>query len=128
VKRVGFGREHVRTDEEFVLKIRQAAEQLRDAWRELEGEALLVRYEDLIHSAPRTVQRILEYLGVRADDGAADAMLQDVSETRKAAERLHVTSPSVQTSIGRWRRDLDPRMQEICSDAFRDLLPEFGYN
>jgi hypothetical protein len=126
--RVGFGREHVRTDEEFVLRIRQAAGQLLDAWRERGADALLVRYEDLIESPAPTLERILRYLDLEAGSGAAEAMLQRASEAGGGAERQHVTSPNVRASVGRWRRDLNERMQEICSDAFRDLLPEFGYS
>jgi hypothetical protein len=33
------------------------------------------------------------------------------------------SSPS---SIGRWKRDLEPRLQEICDEAFDGLLDELG--
>jgi hypothetical protein len=41
--------------------------------------------------------------------------------------RKHKTSPDPESSIGRWRYELDPSLQAICQEAFGDVLKEFGY-
>ena len=44
-----------------------------------------------------------------------------------ASSRDHQTSGSVTASIGRWRRDLSPEMQEAATVTFRKALIAFGY-
>jgi hypothetical protein len=51
---------------------------------------------------------------------------------RRASEetpgmRKHKTSPDPESSIGRWRYELDPSLQAVCQEAFGDVLKEFGY-
>ena len=46
----------------------------------------------------------------------------DIPEARR-----HRTTDSVEASVGRWRRDLEPSLQELCADAFGETLYEFGY-
>jgi GT2 family glycosyltransferase len=123
----GFGREHVRSDEEFVLWIRAAAEEMLAARRERAREALLVRYEDLITAAPDTLERILSFLEVEAD-AATCRLIAGSGRSADPIERHHMTSDTAESSVGRWRRDLSPRMQEACNEAFRELLPAFGYH
>ena len=42
------------------------------------------------------------------------------------AQKSHQTSSSPEASIGRWRHDLDPRIQEACNHQLGDLLSEFA--
>jgi hypothetical protein len=39
----------------------------------------------------------------------------------------HKTSSSPEASIGRWRHDLNPQLQDLVKKGFNDLLPQFGY-
>ena len=38
----------------------------------------------------------------------------------------HRTSPDAPSSIGPWKRDLEPRLQKICDEALGGLLDELG--
>jgi hypothetical protein len=42
-------------------------------------------------------------------------------------ESKHRTSHSVEGSLGRWRRELDPAMQQACRREFA-AFEEFGYS
>ena len=47
---------------------------------------------------------------------------EDIPELRE-----HATSDSAQSSIGRWRTDLDAELAEACERAFGPALELFGY-
>jgi hypothetical protein len=47
---------------------------------------------------------------------------EDIPELRE-----HATSDSAQSSIGRWRTDLDAELAETCERAFGPALELFGY-
>jgi hypothetical protein len=39
----------------------------------------------------------------------------------------HKTSSDEAASIGRWRTDLPPALQDACDEAFAESLAAFGY-
>jgi hypothetical protein len=41
--------------------------------------------------------------------------------------RDHRTSPDIAASIGRWRRDLSPELQERSCEILEEVLAGFGY-
>ena len=51
-----------------------------------------------------------------------DGLAEDMPELRE-----HPTSDSAQSSIGRWRTDLDPELARACERAFGPALELFGY-
>jgi GT2 family glycosyltransferase len=126
--RGAFGRNLVASDEEFVARIGAAAGELLAAYRERAGESLLLRYEDLIRSPDEALREVLGYLGLETDPETIRRMLDLAGEAPRPDLREHMTSSSVAASIGRWRQDLDARMQEACRAAFERILPEFGYS
>jgi hypothetical protein len=85
----------------------------------------LIRYEDLVCRRRETIESLLNYLGVEASESAILRMLS-VGSSRDTVEP-HVTSPTTDASVGRWRQDLDESLQECCHEAFGDLLERFGY-
>jgi len=74
----------------------------------------------------RALAGVLEYVGVDAAtetiQGMLDRLREDVPELRE-----HPTSASAQSSIGRWRTDLDPELTAACERAFGPILEVFGY-
>lgn len=88
--------------------------------------AHVVRYEDLVARPPETLEAILAFAGLDAAPATVARMVEhgfaDVPELRE-----HQTSGSVEASVGRWRRELDPSLQELCAEAFGETLSEFGY-
>ena len=90
------------------------------------GGAQLVRYEDLILHPAQTLRGVLEQAGLDSSQGRIDAMLSRAAEPIPGMA-LHSTSGGAEASIGRWRHDLEPRLQEVCDQAFAGALDEFGY-
>lgn len=122
----GFGRARADSDLEYVAQLGDWAGALARAWERRRGRAHLVRYEELVQDPERALAALLDHLGVDSDAGTVRDMLaglaDDVPELRE-----HPTSSSAQTSIGRWRTDLDPAVGEACDRAFGPALELFGY-
>jgi hypothetical protein len=68
---------------------------------------------------------MLDALELDSSANIVDAMVKAGNETT-ANVKAHRTSPDVGSSIGRWKRDLEPRVQKICDEAFDGLLDELG--
>jgi sulfotransferase family protein len=123
---VRFGRAETDSDERFVRRFRRFSANLAASWRRRSGRAHLIRYEDLLRQPRETVAALVEYLGLETDD-AALARMTDSLVRREEALEGHITSDSPEASIGRWRRDLDPALQGLTEEVFRDALELFGY-
>ena len=96
------------------------------AWRERSQRAHLVRYEDLIGQPAETLERLVAYLELDTAPNLVEAMVRALSEESAASER-HRTTDAVETSIGRWRRDLNAEQQREFGLALREGLETFGY-
>ena len=84
------------------------------------GTFPLVRYEDLVTDLTGQARRLEDWLSIRLDPDAAAGD----TELRK----LHVSAPTPEASVGRWRTELDPRVGERFSGEFRDELAALGYS
>jgi hypothetical protein len=112
--------------EEFVRRLRGPVLRLVRHWQQRSGDAHLVRYEDLILQPAKTLEAILRYLRLDTDPATIDAMVTAL-ETM-VMERTRSTGADPRESIGRWRRDLIPELQEACDKALGFALREFGYS
>ena len=82
--------------------------------------------EELIQQPLPTLATVAEYLGIDQSPTTLSAMLERASQDTPELER-HRTSESASASIGRWRRDLDPSLQQTAAEAFNEALSAFGY-
>jgi hypothetical protein len=122
-----FGPEHVASDEEFAVYLRNSTvRQLARSWPKRQDRAHLIRYEDLIEQPLTTLRGMLTYLELEADEATAAGML-DRASAENPEMRRHLTSSDVSTSIGRWRQSLSPRVQGVCNEVYADVLQQFGY-
>jgi hypothetical protein len=96
------------------------------AWQQRGDRAHLVRYEDLVRDPAPTITALLRYLDVDSSDAVVDALVAALGERGTAAD-MHSTTPDQESSIGRWQRDLDPRLQKELSVQLRPGLELFGY-
>jgi hypothetical protein len=80
---------------------------------------VVVRYEDLAGDLAGVAARISGWLGVELDAGAVLAQRSDYEH--------HMTSASVDASIGRWRQDLEPAHATRVAEALGDRLTTYGY-
>lgn len=123
----GFGRQRTDSDEEFLLSLQKAGIRLLQHWTHHAARSHLVRYEDVITSPTDTLRAMLEYLEVDASAATIDGIMERASHETSLFQQ-HQTSGSSDSSIGRWRRDLDPALQAVATEVFGDLLESFGYD
>ena len=123
---VDFGRERVETDEEYVGWIAMGAGWLVNAWKSRQDTSELVRYEDLATRPAETIERVLAYLGLDRSPEIVDELVRGAVE-HPEVER-HRTSESVDASVGRWPRELPPRLHSAVRDSLHGPLAELGYD
>jgi len=122
-----FGRELVDSDRAFVLQLRDSAVRMLESWRARSDRSHLLRYEDLIAEPAPALAGLFRYLGVDAADGTVQEVLRLAVAAQTDVQRAHQTSDDPASSVGRWRRDLDPELRAACESAFGDVLDAFGY-
>jgi hypothetical protein len=122
---VDFGRDRVETDEQFVDVLRRVLLSHIQRWKRRSQYSTLVRYEDLIRSPSEQIRAMLDALELDSSANIVDSMVKAGNEAT-ANVNAHRTSPDALSSIGRWKRDLEPRLQKICDEAFDGLLDELG--
>lgn len=122
-----FGPEHIATDEEFARYLRTTTiRQLARSWPKRQDRAHLVRYEDLITDTPSTLRGMLRYLELDDDDATVAGMIERASEENEDSRR-HRTSAGPGASLGRWQQSLTPSVQAVATEAYADVLQQFGY-
>ena len=126
---VAFGRQHVETDEDFVRSVvGSSVDQLLAAWRQRRHDAHLLRYEELVSRPRETLRSLLSSVEIGSSDTVIDQMLlADEQEGQRAMARAHRTTPTLNDSLRRWTRDLNPHLVTCAEEAFADALKEFGY-
>ena len=122
-----FDRQLVETDEQYVDLIRTRLCHLYKLWKRRSQYGTLVRYEDLVCSPTEQIRAMLDALELDSSANIVDSMVKAGNEAT-ANVNSHQTSPDAASSIGRWKRDLEPRLQKICDEAFDGLLDELGYS
>ena len=120
-----FGRDKVDTDEQYVDVIRADMLSFVQTWKSTSHRGTLVRYEDLIRSPTKHIRAMLDALELDSSANIVDSMVKAGNETTANVD-FHRTSPDAASSIGRWKRDLEPRLQKICDEALGGLLDELG--
>ena len=102
------------------------AQRFAAGWRRRQGEATLVRYEDLVAHPVPTVSQLFGDLGLDADPELVTDVLARASGSHAGAEG-HRTSSDAAASVGRWSREADAELTALYDEVFGDLLAEFGY-
>ena len=120
-----FAGQLVETDEQLVGLIRSSMLDLTRLWKSRSQYGTLVRYEDLIRSPTKQIRAMLDALELDSSANIVAAMVKAGNEAT-ANVNAHKTSPDAASSIGRWKRDLEPRLQQMCEEGFDGLLDELG--
>lgn len=104
------------------------AKRLIKLWQEgfnhgLEVEAnpsnILVRYERLALDLQNESERLGRFLGVKFDAGIVEKQASEFAH--------HMTSNSARESVGRWRRELSPELNELFLNEVGKELQYYGY-
>jgi hypothetical protein len=96
------------------------------SWRRREDRTHLVRYEDLMTRPRDTLAGVAGYLGLDAGPESVDPMVEGAGRRLPGMDE-HRTSADSASSIGRWRRDLEPELVEACERAVAPALEAWGY-
>jgi hypothetical protein len=96
------------------------------SWRRRADRAHLVRYEDLMMHPRETLATVAAYVGIAGDEGTVEAMLSAAGRRLPGMDE-HRTTADVESSIGRWRRDLAPELVEACERSVGGALQAWGY-
>jgi hypothetical protein len=116
----GFGREPGLEERVYVDRyIARTRQQLELLSGDCACARLRLRYEDFATDLARLAWTLGDWLGETLD---AERVLRDRPQYRD-----HVTTPSVEASIGRWRRDLPRHEAERIWDELADHLEPLGY-
>jgi hypothetical protein len=121
-----FGRESVSSNVRFA---EQRADEFQGLYSRYESSAYdrcLVRYEDLIRAPEAELARILGYLGLDATAGDVSKMAQQPFAGDGKLD-FHRTSTSPLASIGRWERELPPKLRAVCAQRAGRALEQLGY-
>ena len=121
----GFGVQSARTDEQLVGLVRESILSLTYLWKGRSQTGALVRYEDLVRSPTKQIRAMLDALELDSSANIVDSMVKAGNEAT-ANVKSHRTSPDAASSIGRWKQDLEPRLQKLCDEAFDGILDELG--
>jgi hypothetical protein len=123
----GFGHDAGMSRAEYLVeRVRADADDLAERWQRRRGEALLVRYEDLILEPEATMTGLFEFLDVAADEAAVHAVIEQANQPTELLETHRTVSDPMQT-IGRWRRDLPSDLAEESTELLAPVLEAFGY-
>lgn len=122
-----FGRQRVGTDEEFTEVVRADLLSLLSRWKRRSSRGALLRYEDLMRSPEAALREMLDTFALDSSDEVVNSMVRAGNAVTAEVDG-HRTSPDGLSSVGRWAKDLEPRLQSTCNDAFRGLLDEVGYD
>lgn len=122
-----FSRRDSESDEAWIDTLVPGVNELARSWKRRDDRAHLVRYEDLIRNPNAILTDLFAYL----DLDHSPAMVEQVI-TRAAADpselSRHQTTRDPAASIGRWREDLSPELQDATNRAFDFALSTFGYD
>ena len=126
MKVTSFGRERAASDDDFIDQLRVTADNLVAHRRRHEDSALVLRYEDLILDPRDTLTDLFAFLGINSSPEAVDSVLERASR-ETGAMSAHRTASDPRASVGRWKDDMSPALQEKCAEVLDDVLEEFGY-
>lgn len=87
-------------------------------------DCLHLKYEDMIERPIQTIRDVFKWLGLIHDDNLVQAA---VDRAHSIEDGRHVTSTSLQGSVGRWRLELPERSRQLYRDRFGHILERLGY-
>jgi Sulfotransferase family len=122
---LSFGAENLHSDADLFRHFRYGFLNLAQCHKRRE-HALIIRYEDLILDQRTTISKVLRFLDVPDDDHLAKAIATRISNLESEFVD-HMTSPTSQDSIGRWRFYEDAEIFEAADEDYLRAMRTFDY-
>ena len=117
----GFGRREDQSAEDYLSSFLRVVRRRMDAMavKDPDRPEIVVRYEDLISDIDRVATRLGRWLGLELDPQAALQATEDYAHHKTAASR--------DESIGRWRDELRPEINDRFAEELAGHLGRYGY-
>jgi Sulfotransferase family len=117
----GFGRRAEEPESQYLPRFIAAfAQQLDDmSATPASVDRITLRYEDFANEPHATANRLGEWLGLTIDPGVATRSPSEIPQ--------HLTTASVEESIGRWKRGLAPDEADTIWERLGSRLEPYGY-
>jgi hypothetical protein len=112
--------------EAYVRRVMTLSEELRHTWAARTG-AHSVRYEDLVAHPVDILAGVLEHVGLPTPRATTEGIVRICSEPMPRTRR-HVTSPTVEESVGRWQEEANQEFRDLCDELLGDALRAFEYD
>ncbi|PWU24855.1 MAG: hypothetical protein C5B48_04290 [Candidatus Rokuibacteriota bacterium] len=122
----GFGEGAAEDPVDYVRRLAEWADGMVRRLERRGSRVQVLRYEELVRDPRTALEGLLRHLGVDAAAGTVATMVDALAEKMPALAR-HTTSPDAESSIGRWRTDLDEQLEQACEASFGRALEAFGY-
>jgi hypothetical protein len=122
----GFGEGAAEDPVDYVRRLAEWADGMVRRLARRGGRAHVLRYEQLVREPHSALEGLLRDLDVDAGAGTVAAMVHALGEAMPELAQ-HATSPDAESSIGRWRTDLDEELERACEESFGRALEVFGY-
>jgi hypothetical protein len=122
----GFGEGAAQDPVDYVRRLAEWADGMVLRLERRGSRVHVVRYEELVRDPRAALEGLLGHLD--ADAGAATiATMLDALAAEMPELARHTTSRDAESSIGRWRTDLDDELKRASEDSFGRALADFGY-
>lgn len=93
-----------------------------------ESRKLTVRYEDLTRSPAATTREIMRFVGLSYEPKQIDASSRENYDEGEEGVHSRLREPITDSSVGRWRQELDPEEVTNFHRYAADCLRRFGYD
>jgi hypothetical protein len=112
------------TDFETSMDFMSEYVQISEAWMQC-AQALHTRYEDLLNNYESEAQRLVQFLGLDAQDEAIQTVIEKYRpESAKTDQKgLHFSKGK----IGRYRQKWNEQQQQVLAERFGPYLERMGY-
>jgi hypothetical protein len=121
-----FERDRFSDDLSWLRGLSFSSRQIRLAHTAAGTQALLVRYEDLMHNPINTLTSVLEGLALNSSQTEIQKMVAVATDINNTKIMTHRTT-TTKDGVSRWRSEMTPEEKLIASDAFGEDLRYFGY-
>lgn len=89
--------------------------------------SIIVRYEDLVLTPEKTMQRVLTAIGEEFENEMLEYVNSEKHGTGLEDPKIKIRPGVTSASVGRWQRDLRPREVKALKKHFKDILEKLGY-
>lgn len=109
---------------DIINNLSMLMDKMVEDFKDEEGR-IIIRYEEMIHEPKKVVHQLCNELGVEINKNELHQIINMVVSGKKEE---HITSGSVNKSIGRGMRELSLEILHYAEEKMKGYIDTFGYN